>query len=85
MHFTDPFISTPQSQLGDLLEKLTRGEIITKNEARGVIGFAPSMDKRADQLSNPQLYDQGQGMMPEEEIPPEEELPPEDQEAQVEQ
>lgn len=85
MHFTDPFVSTPQSQLGDLLEKLTRGEIITKNEARGVIGFAPSMDERADQLSNPQLYDQGQGMMPEEEVPPEEELPPEDQEAQVEQ
>ena len=85
MHFTDPFVSTPQSQLGDLLEKLTRGEIITKNEARGVIGFAPSMDERADQLSNPQLYDQGQGMMPEEEVPPEEELPPEDQEAQYEQ
>lgn len=79
MYFTDPFVSTPQSQLGDLLEKLTRGEIITKNEARGVIGFAPSMDPRADQLSNPQLYDQGQQMTPEEEIPPE------DQEVQVEQ
>lgn len=84
MHFTDPFVSTPQSQLGDLLEKLTRGEIITKNEARGVIGFAPSMDARADQLSNPQLYDQGQQMMPEE-APMEEEVPPEDQEAQYEQ
>ena len=83
MYFTDPFVSTPQSQLGDLLEKLTRGEIITKNEARGVIGFAPSMDERADQLSNPQLYDQGQ-MMPEE-TPMEEEVPPEEQEAQVEQ
>ena len=84
MHFTDPFVSTPQSQLGDLLEKLTRGEIITKNEARGVIGFAPSMDARADQLSNPQLYDQGQQTMPEE-APTEEEVSPEEQEVQVEQ
>lgn len=84
MYFTDPFVSTPQTQLGDLLEKLTRGEIITKNEARGIIGLAPSVDPRADQLSNPQLYDQGQQTMPEEEVP-EEEIPPEDQEAQVEQ
>lgn len=60
-YFSDPFALTPESQLGDLLEKLTRGEIITKNEARGIIGFKPSDDEKADQLSNPQLYDQGGG------------------------
>jgi hypothetical protein len=59
MYFTDPFSNVPESQLGDLLEKLTRGEIITKNEARGIIGLKPSGDMKADQLSNPQLYDQG--------------------------
>jgi hypothetical protein len=64
MHFTDPFSNVPESQLGDLLEKLTRGEIITKNEARGIIGLKPSDDMKADQLANPQLYDQGQMMQP---------------------
>lgn len=73
MYFTDPFVSTPQTQLGDLLEKLTRGEIITKNEARGIIGLPPIMDERADELSNPQLYDQGQTPVPEGEMPPSEE------------
>ena len=74
-YFTDPFNNVPESQLGDLLEKLTRGEIITKNEARGIIGMKPSVDPKADTLSNPQLYDQG--MAPEEELPPEEEVPEE--------
>lgn len=64
MHFSDPFSNVPESLLGDLLEKLTRGEIITKNEARGIIGLKPSEDMKADQLANPQLYDQGQMMQP---------------------
>lgn len=58
-YFSDPFALTPESQLGDLLEKLTRGEIITKNEARDIIGFKPVDDAKAEELSNPQLYDQG--------------------------
>ena len=73
-YFTDPFNNVPESQLGDLLEKLTRGEIITKNEARGIIGMKPSVDPKADTLSNPQLYDQG---MTPEELPPDEEVPEE--------
>lgn len=60
-YFSDPFALTPESQLGDLLEKLTRGEILTKNEARDIIGFKPIDEAKADQLSNPQLYDQGGG------------------------
>ena len=60
-YFSDPFSLTPESQLGDLLEKLTRGEIITKNEARDIIGFKPVDDQKAEELSNPQLYDQGGG------------------------
>lgn len=78
--FTDPFVSTPQAQLGDLLEKLTRGEIITKNEARGIIGLPPSMDEKADTLSNPQLYDQSPMPAGEERALPEEEVPPEETE-----
>ena len=75
------FVSVPQSQLGDLLGKLVMNTIITKNEARDFIGLPPSFDKAADQLSNPQLYDQetapiaGEG---EEELPPEEEVPPDE-------
>ena len=59
--FKSPFDNTPESALGDLLEKLTRGEILTKNEARGIIGMKPIDDENADKLSNPQLYGNGMG------------------------
>lgn len=69
--FTNTFISVPQSQLGDLLGKLVMNTIITKNEARDFIGLPPSMDEAADQLANPQLYDQGTApSLGGEEVPP---------------
>lgn len=81
-YFTNVFVSVPQSQLGDLLGKLVMNTIISKNEARDFIGLPPSFDEAADELSNPQLYDQGtapvagEEELPEEELPPEEEAPP---------
>jgi hypothetical protein len=58
--FTNTFTYVPQSQLGDLLGKLVMNTIITKNEGRDFLGLPPSMDEAADQLANPQLYDQGE-------------------------
>lgn len=61
--FTNTFTYVPQSQLGDILGKLVMNTIITKNEGRDYLGLPPSMDAAADQLANPQLYDQGAAPM----------------------
>lgn len=80
-YFTNMFVSVPQSQLGDLLGKLVMNTIITKNEARDFVGLPPSMDEAADQLANPQLYDQGSAPVAgEEAIPPGDEAAPEEAE-----
>ena len=88
MYFTDPFKLTPTTALADLGDKLIRNEILTKNEFRQIIGFKPSMDATADQLSNPNLYqDQGMPMTGDSEAYPEEEAAadPNDPEAQYQQ
>ncbi len=50
--FRDPFQLIPLSQLAEIADKLTRNEILSSNEFRGVIGFKPSKDPKADQLIN---------------------------------
>ena len=62
MYFTDPFKLTPTTALADLGDKLIRNEILTKNEFRQIIGFKPSSDEGADRLSNPNLYQNPQGV-----------------------
>ena len=51
-YYRDPFKLVPVSQLAEIADKFTRNEILTSNEVRGVIGFKPSKDERADQLVN---------------------------------
>lgn len=48
----DPFKLVPISQLAEIADKFTRNEILSSNEFRSVIGFAPSDDPKADQLVN---------------------------------
>lgn len=50
--FRDPFQLIPISDLADLADKLSRNEIMTANEIRGVMGMQPSDDPKADQLQN---------------------------------
>lgn len=52
MYFRDPFKLVPLSQLAEIADKLTRNEIVTSNEFRGIIGFKPSKEPKADQLVN---------------------------------
>lgn len=52
MYFHDPFKLVPLSQIADIADKLSRNEILTSNEIRGVIGYKPSKDKGADKLQN---------------------------------
>lgn len=52
MYFRDPFKLVPVEAIAEIADKFTRNEILTSNEFRGVIGFKPSTDPKADQLIN---------------------------------
>ena len=58
--FRDPFKLVPVNDLAEIGDKFTRNEIMTSNELRAVIGMAPSDEKKADQLTNSNLYQQPQ-------------------------
>ena len=53
--FRDPFKLVPTSQIADMADKLTRNEILSKNEVRAIIGYKPSDDPAADELRNANL------------------------------
>lgn len=55
MFFRDPFRLVPVNNIAEIADKLTRNEILTSNEIRGVIGFKPSDDPKADKLINSNL------------------------------
>jgi hypothetical protein len=52
MYFRDPFSLVPVANLAEIADKFTRNEIASSNEIRGVIGWAPSDDPKADELIN---------------------------------
>lgn len=52
MFFRDIFALVPLSVIAELADKLTRNEIATANEIRGIIGLPPAKDKNADKLIN---------------------------------
>lgn len=52
MYFSNPLKYTPSDQLAELADKLTRNEILSKNEIRQVMGYTPSDDPKADKLIN---------------------------------
>ena len=56
----DPFKLVPISQLAEIADKFTRNEILSSNEFRGVIGYKPADDPKADQLVNSNMP-QGEG------------------------
>lgn len=52
LYFMDPFKLVPVTEIAEIADKFARNEILTANELRGVIGFKPSAEPRADQLVN---------------------------------
>lgn len=50
--YRDSFSLVPLSSIADIADKFSRNEILTANEIRGVMGFAPSDDPKADKLEN---------------------------------
>lgn len=53
--FRDPFKLVPVEKLADIADKMTRNAILSSNELRGIVGYRPVDDDRADQLRNANL------------------------------
>jgi hypothetical protein len=58
--FVDPFKLASLGQIADLATKFTSAEILTSNEVRGKLGFAPKDDARADALLNKNINKVGE-------------------------
>jgi Phage portal protein len=52
MFFRDPFRLVPIENIAEIADKFTRNEILSSNEIRQVVGFAPHSDPKADKLQN---------------------------------
>ena len=66
MFFIDVFKHTPASQLTEIIDPLSRNEILSPNEIRQILGYKPSEDPSADELKN--------SNMPQEETPLDQQL-----------
>jgi hypothetical protein len=61
-YFRDPFKLVPVNDLAEIADKLTRNEVLTANELRGIIGFKPSKDPKADKLINSNMPQEKTGV-----------------------
>ena len=55
MFFRDPFKLVPVDKIADIADKMTRNAILSSNELRGIVGYRPVDDDRANQLRNANL------------------------------
>lgn len=51
-YYKDPFKLVALADLAEIADKFTRNEILSSNEIRGIVGFKPSPDPKADMLLN---------------------------------
>lgn len=59
-YYRDPFKLLTLEDLGNVVDKLSRNEILTGNEIRALLGYKPSADANADKLLNKNLPVQAQ-------------------------
>ena len=62
MYFGDTFSLVPAADLANIADKFIRNQILSANEFRGIIGFKPSDDPKADQLQNPNIAQPSTGI-----------------------
>lgn len=55
MAFHNPFRLVPVNEVANLGDTLIRNEILSPNEMRGILGFKPSKQEGADDLRNPNM------------------------------
>lgn len=53
--YREPFKLVPVNDLAEIADKFTRNAILSSNELRGLIGFKPVNDPKADELRNKNL------------------------------
>jgi hypothetical protein len=58
--YRDPFKLVPVDKLAEIADTFSRNAILTPNEIRKIIGFGPSSDPKADELSNKNIADANQ-------------------------
>lgn len=56
----NPFKLIPASMLAEIADKMTRNAILTPNEVRGILGFAPNNQPESDKLLNRNIADKNQ-------------------------
>lgn len=59
LYFMDALKLVPVKDLAEIADKFTRNEILSSNEIRGIIGFKPSTDPKADELVNSNMPETG--------------------------
>jgi hypothetical protein len=64
MFFRDPFALIPVNELAEIADKFTRNEILSSNDIRQGIGFAPAKDAKADELRNSNMPQSELGVNP---------------------
>lgn len=64
MFFREPFKLVPVNNLAEIVDKFTRNEVLSSNEARALIGYKPVEDSRADELRNKNLNQSTEGQEP---------------------
>lgn len=52
MYFRNSFGLVPVNNIADIADKFTRNEILSSNEVRGIVGYKPVDDERANELRN---------------------------------
>lgn len=63
-YFRDPFSLTPTTAIADIADKFTRNEILSPNEVRGIVGFKPSTDEKANELRNRNINQSNKELTP---------------------
>lgn len=72
--FRDSFRLAPINEVAELADKLTRNEILTKNEFRQKLGFKPADDPKADMLINSNISQAANSIQPQAAPPKDETL-----------
>lgn len=55
MYFREPFKLAPINKIAEVADKFITNQVLSSNEIRGVIGYKPSEDPKADELINPNI------------------------------
>lgn len=62
--FRNPFKLVPVDKIADVADKFTRNAVLSANELRGIVGYKPVDDERADELRNANLNEQPDALPP---------------------